>query len=39
MFEEEATSSYKKKLINTIVFGIVAELIYVLYDLLNYYYG
>lgn len=38
MYEDEANAMYKKKLINTIGFGIVAELIYVIYDILRYYY-
>lgn len=38
MYEEESNAMYKKKLINTIAFGITAELIYVIYDVLNYYY-
>lgn len=38
MYEDEAHTMYKKKLFNTIAFGIVAELLYIIYDILNYYY-
>ena len=37
MFEEDS-HTYKKKLQNTIIFGIVAELIYVIYDIIRHYY-
>lgn len=38
MMYDEENSSYKKKLQNTILFGISAELIYVIYDVIRYYY-
>lgn len=38
MYEDESNAMYKKKLMNTIAFGIVAELLYVIYDILKYYY-
>ena len=38
MYEDEGNTMYKKKLINTILFGILAELIYVIYEILKYYY-
>ena len=38
MMYEEETVAYKKKIQNTIIFGVVAELIYVIYDILRYYY-
>lgn len=38
MMYEDESSTYKKKLQNTIIFGIIAELIYVVYDILRYYY-
>lgn len=38
MYEDESNAMYKKKLMNTIIFGVVAELIYVIYDILKYYY-
>lgn len=39
MMYEDESSTYKKKIQNTVVFGIVAELIYVIYDILRYYYA
>lgn len=38
MYEDDGSAMYKKKLTNTIAFGIVAELIYIIYDILKYYY-
>lgn len=38
MYEDEPSQMYKKKLINTVLFGISAELIYVIYDVIRYYY-
>lgn len=38
MIYEDESNNYKKKLQNTIIFGIVAELIYVIYDVLCHYY-
>ncbi|MEG2235146.1 MAG: mercury transporter [Clostridia bacterium] len=38
MYDEEAVGSYKKKIKNTIIFGIIAELTFVIKDLIvNYY--
>ena len=34
MMYEEETVAYKKKIQNTIIFGVVAELIYDIYDIL-----
>ena len=39
IYDEEAQSSYKKKIRNTIVFGIITELIFVILDLIKNYYG
>lgn len=38
MIYEDESNNYKKKLQNTVMFGIVAELIYVIYDVLRHYY-
>ena len=38
MMNEDETHVYKNKLKNIIIFGIVAELIYVIYDLIRLYY-
>jgi len=38
MMNEEETHIYHKKIKNTIIFGVVAELIYVINDILRYYY-
>ena len=39
IYYEDAQGSYKKKIKNTIVFGIIAELIFVILDLIKKYYG
>lgn len=39
IYDEEAQGSYKKKIKNTIVFGIIAELIFVILALIENYYG
>ena len=39
IYDEEAQGSYKKKIRNTIVFGIIAELIFVILALVQGYYG
>lgn len=39
IYDEEAQSSYKKKISNTIVFGILSELIFVIKDLVIEYYS
>ena len=39
IYDEDAQGSYKKKIKNTIVFGIIAELIFVILDLIKNYYG
>ena len=39
IYDEEAQISYKKKIVNTIVFGILSELIFVLKDLIEKYYN
>ena len=39
IYDEEASYSYKKKISNTIVFGIIAELIFIIKDLLVKYFG
>jgi hypothetical protein len=39
IYDEEAQGSYKRKIRNTIVFGIIAELIFVILDLVQNYYG
>lgn len=38
IYDEDAVGSYKKKISNTIVFGIIAELIFIVVDLLKEYY-
>ena len=38
MYEDESNAMYKKKLLNTVIFGVVAELIYVSYDVLRFNY-
>lgn len=38
IYDEDALGSYKKKILNTIVFGIIAELIFIVVDLLKEYY-
>ena len=39
IYDEEAQSSYKKKIKNTITFGIIAELCFVIRDLIVLYYS
>lgn len=39
IYDEDAQGSYKKRIKNTIVFGIIAELIFVILDLIKNYYG
>lgn len=39
IYDEEAQGSYKKKIRNTIVFGIITELIFVILDIIKSYYG
>ena len=39
IYDEDAQGSYKKKIKNTIVFGTIAELIFVILDLIKNYYG
>ena len=38
MLSEDEKSSYKRKMINTIVFGVIAELCLVIKDLVMFYY-
>ena len=38
MYSEEEKSSYKRKMINTIVFGVIAELCLVIKDVVMFYY-
>ena len=39
IYDEDAQNTHKKKIRNTIVFGILAELIFVILDLLKVYYN
>lgn len=39
IYDEEAIGSYKKKIRNTITFGIIAEVIFVISDLIQKYYS
>ncbi len=39
IYDEEAQGSYRRKIRNTIVFGIISELIFVILDLVKKYYG
>lgn len=39
IYDEEAQGTYKKKISNTIVFGILAELTFVIKDLITKYYS
>lgn len=39
IYDEDAQIGYKKKIRNTIVFGIIAELIFVILALIENYYG
>lgn len=38
MYSEDEMIVYKKRIINVIVFGILAELIFVIKDMINWYY-
>lgn len=38
IYDEESQGSYKKKIRNTILFGVITELIFVILDLLQSYY-
>ncbi|MDO5556670.1 MAG: mercury transporter [Clostridia bacterium] len=38
VYDEEASASYKKKIKNTIIFGIMSELCFVIKDLIVSYY-
>lgn len=39
IYDEDAQASYKKKIKNTIVFGVFAEIIFVILELVKNYYG
>ena len=39
IYDEDSQGTYKKKIKNTIVFGIIAELIFVILALVQNYYG
>lgn len=39
IYDEDAANAYKKKIWNVIAFLIVSELIFVIADLIKYYYG
>lgn len=39
IYDEDAQHSYKKKIKNTIIFGILAELVFVILDIIQGYYG
>lgn len=39
IYDEDAQASYKKKIKNTIVFGVLAEIIFVILELVKNYYG
>lgn len=39
IYDEDAQVNYKKKIRNTIVFGLIAELILVILDIIKHYYG
>lgn len=39
IYDEEAINAYKKKIINIIVFFIISELIFVISDLVKFYFG
>lgn len=39
IYDEEAQGTHKRKIRNTIVFGIISELIFVILDLVKNYYG
>ena len=39
IYDEDAQGSYKRKIRNNIVFGIISELIFVILDLVKKYYG
>ena len=39
IYDEDVQGSYKRKIRNTIVFGVISELIFVILDLVKKYYG
>lgn len=39
IYDEDAQTTYKRKIKNTILFGIIAELLIVIIDLIQNYYG
>lgn len=39
IYDEEAINAYKKKIINIIAFFIISELIFVISDLVKFYFG
>lgn len=39
IYDEDATNSYKKKIINIIAFFIISETIFIISDLVKYYFG
>lgn len=39
IYDEDAQATYKRKIRNIIVFGIITELIFVILDLVKKYYG
>jgi len=39
MYSEDEIGVYKKRIVNVIVFGIIAELVFVIKDLINWYFG
>lgn len=39
IYDEDAQAIYKKKIKNTIVFGVLAEIIFVILELVKNYYG
>ena len=39
IYDEESQGAYKKKIKNAILFGVITELIFVILDLLQNYYG
>lgn len=39
IYDEDAMNSYKKKIWNVVVFLIISELIFVVVDIIKFYYG
>lgn len=39
IYDEESMNSYKKKIWNTVAFLIISELIFVVVDIIEFYYG